>query len=80
MNTHDKILPLILETYGNGSMPRALAAHLAPKIDEFEPGDPDIYGELEQQRQRMIMETCWIWFSGGTTAEDLAGQIEEALR
>lgn len=69
--THNVIEPIILRTYGDNGMSRALVVHLAAKIND---GDYDSRG-----REHMIMHICWDWFSGGTTAEAVAGEIEAQL-
>lgn len=68
--------PVIRKTYGKGGMAEALAKHLAEKIDAWPGGQPR-YGA--ESREDMIRLTCWDWFSGGTTAEGVARQIEERL-
>lgn len=74
--TLSTVLPIVTRFYGNASMPRALAAHLAEKIDAYTP-KPDALED--EDRERMVMLTCWNWFSGGTTAQSVARRIEEAL-
>lgn len=66
-----KVAPIIRETYGDTSMSRALTTCLVGKIDR---GDFDSRG-----REHNVMLECWMWFSGGTTAERVAQRIEEAL-
>lgn len=74
MSTLDVVLPIIESTYGRGSMPKALAEHLAEKIDAHSPSERYHYS-----RETMIRDTCWNWFSGGSTAEHVAERIEAAL-
>lgn len=69
--TRQIVGPIIVRTYGSGSMVDALTNHLVEKIDA---GDFDSRG-----REYMIMRVCWDWFSGGGTAENVARKIEEAL-
>lgn len=75
----EKILPPLESVYGRGSMVTALAEHLVDKIDQFELGDPYIYGEVDKQLNDMIMQTIWNWFPGGGTAQIAADKVEEAL-
>lgn len=77
MSTEDTIRPILTKTYGDGSMPRALATHLAEKIDAWPDSGQPTYGA--ETREDMIRLTCWDWFSGGGTAEGVARQIEAAL-
>jgi hypothetical protein len=73
-NTRDRIKPAIVRTYGASPMAHSLAAHLADRIDTWEPRYPD------ETRENMIRETCWNWFSGGSTATIAARRVEEALK
>lgn len=73
-NVHCAIGPTITKTYGDNGMSRALVAHLAEKIASFVPRDED------DHRRDMIRETCWNWFSGGSTAAYVADKIEAALK
>lgn len=73
LDTLKLILPIIEKTYGRGSMPRALAAHLAEKVEAWDGSDE------HRSREDMIRLTCWDWFSGGTTAASAARKVEEAL-
>lgn len=78
MTTADVIRPILVETYGDGSMVHSLADHLAEKIDAWpEKIQPNYYAST---REDMILRTCWDWMSGGTTAEAVAAEIEDALR
>jgi hypothetical protein len=72
MTTEEIIRPIITATYGDWSMSYALATDLASKIDagSYEAG----------RREDMVQMTCWNWFSGGTTAEHVAEEIEQALQ
>ena len=63
------ISPILHSTYGKGGMVADFADHLAQKIDAYDGTD----------RERMILDMCWNWFSGGTTAASVARKIEEAL-
>lgn len=74
--TEDLIRSLVVKTYGGGSMPLALSVELARKIDNYEPRTDDLEDE---DRERMIRDTCWNWFSGGGTANSLAAKIEALL-
>lgn len=74
--TLDRILPILRSIYGKGSMVDSLGEHLAEKIDTYAP-KPDDYED--EDRERMIMLTCWNWFSGGSTAHIVAAKIEAAL-
>ena len=65
----DTLRPIIERTYGKSPMAQALADHLAVKIMDYDGDD----------RQRMILMTCWDWFSGGSTAEFVAERIEAEL-
>lgn len=78
-STLDTILPILTDTYGEGGMVRALAEHLSVKIDRWDSPNPvqPTYGARD--REDMVRQTCWDWFSGGTTAEGVARRIEEAL-
>jgi type IV pilus biogenesis protein CpaD/CtpE len=73
MNTLEVVQPIIVDTYGKGSMTIALAEHVANEIDTFEPQYPD------DTREDMIRLTCWNWMTGGSTAEIVARKIEAAL-
>lgn len=73
MNTLEVVRPIIVDTYGKGSMTIALAEHVANKINTFQPRYPD------ETREDMICETCWNWMAGGNTAENVARKIEAAL-
>ncbi len=82
MSTADIIRPIVNRTYGDNGMSRALAIYLADKIDTFDPvldlcRDGSIYGV---GREHMIMQVCWNWFPGGTTAKNVAERIELALK
>lgn len=66
----ERIAPILAKTYGDSPMCDGLADHLAEHLLAFAPGE---------KRRRMVMNICWDWFSGGTTAEFVAGEIEEAL-
>ncbi len=67
------VQPIVVSTYGKGSMVTSLAARLAEKIDAFEQHTD------RDTRERMIWETCWNWMPGGTTAQSVATKIEAAL-
>lgn len=69
--TRDVIAPILHDTYGEHAMVRALADSLAKRLDA---GDWDSRG-----REHMVVQTCWMWFSGGSTAESVGRRIEEAL-
>lgn len=71
-DTHDRIAPILTSTYGDNGMARALAHHLAGKIDA---GDFDWRG-----REHGVMQICWMWFPGGGTAQNVARKIEEGIR
>lgn len=73
MSTYARIGPIILRTYGGGSIHLALAEHLANKIDAYLPN------QHPGTREGMIRGMCWYWFSGCTTAESVAKEIEAAL-
>ena len=75
-STREIVTSIIRETYGRSDMADALARHLAEKIDSFVGEDN---GRPVRSREDMIWRTCWDWFSGGTTAENVARKIEEAL-
>lgn len=68
---YNKIAPIITETYGDGAYARDLAYHLDALI---EAGEFDYRG-----REHGIMQTCWMWFSGGDTAASVARKIEAVL-
>lgn len=68
-STTERISPIIFSTYGDSPMPRALVQDLAEKIDAYDGND----------RERMVMLTCWNWFAGGDTAASAAARIEDAL-
>lgn len=72
------IRPILGETYGDGSMVDALAIDLSERIERWNdhPSQPSYE---DRTREDMIFQTCWNWFSGGSTAESVAKQIEEAL-
>jgi hypothetical protein len=72
--TRDVIAPILRDTYGKGSMVESLADHLAQKIDAHD-GSQRYSGS----REDMVFRTCWDWFSGGSTAEAVAEEIEAAL-
>lgn len=74
--TREIIAPILRETYGKGRMVDSLADHLAQKIDAWPDAKPR-FGV--RNREDMICMTCWDWFSGGTTAESIAKEIETAL-
>lgn len=73
MSTQERIEPIIRRTYGGNAMAERLAHYLVELIEAWEPD------ELET-REDMIRDTCWNWFAGGSTAELVARQIEEALK
>lgn len=64
-----RVRPIVLETYGRSGMATALVGHLAERIAAYEGDD----------RERMVRDVCWNWFSGGTTAEGVARRIEASL-
>lgn len=61
---------IIISTYGNGSMPHALADYIEEELQNL-PASVD--------RETWLRNVCWNWFSGGTTAEGVAARIEAAL-
>lgn len=64
--------PIIYETYGKGTMITSLVNILAKGI---------ISGDYHYRtREDFILHTCWNFMTGGTTAEYVAKQIEQALR
>lgn len=77
------IRPIIIRTYGESEMSRALSERLAGRIaagahewaDQHEPPSADNRSE----RERMVAMICWDWMSGGATATAVAKQIEAAL-
>ena len=66
--------PILVATYGDNGMTRALIVHLADLIDRG--GRP--YGAT-REREYTVMRTCWDWFPGGGTAEGVARRIEGVL-
>ena len=71
MTTLETIHPILIETYGDSPMVYSLAQHLAHKID---------VDEWDTRGRRFgIMTVCWMWFSGGGTANSVADRIERAL-
>lgn len=72
--TEDVIRPIILQTYGDNGVTRAMVVHLAERIDNYD-GHYDERGG----REHMVMRVCWDWMTGGTTAESVARKIEDAL-
>jgi hypothetical protein len=72
--TERTIAPILVQTYGDNATTYALALHLAEKIDSYAGEDDDRGG-----RERMICGVCWDWMTGGSTAEAVAREIEEAL-
>lgn len=68
----DRILPVVIEIYGDSSMTLALVEDLSAKITKW---TDDRY----RTREDMIFQTCWNWFSGGSTAEYAAREIEAVL-
>lgn len=66
-----KIAPIICATYGDTDYARSLAENLAARIDARK---WDSRG-----REYMVMLACWDWFSGGTTADNVARRIEAVL-
>lgn len=77
--TAELIAPFLYQTYGEGGYIRSLVQHLAGRIESFQPRDPAYHGDVETQREKMIMHVCWDWQSGGSTAESVARRIEAAL-
>ncbi len=71
----DTIQPIIYTTYGKSEMVDALIKYLASRIRDYEPCKND---DLDS-RERMIRMVCWDWMPGGTTAANVAKQIEAAL-
>jgi hypothetical protein len=71
MTTLEIIQPILFKTYGEGDWTKALSVELANRIDNKK--------EDYRGRQHMIMMCCWDWMTGGTTAESVAEEIEEAL-
>jgi hypothetical protein len=72
MGAEPIITPILVATYGKGSMVHSLAEHLAHRIDT---DDYDGRG-----RKHMVTMECWNWFPGGGTAEGTAAKIEAALK
>ena len=70
MTTDEAVRPVIIDRYGDGSMPHALADHLVQAIEQ--------QADLDD-RERMIMHFCWNWFAGGDTAASAAAEIEARL-
>lgn len=68
------IAPILVDTYGTGGMVGALIAHLAHAIDTYA-GEEDERGG----REYMVMRVCWDWMTGGSTADAVAREIEDAL-
>ena len=73
MSTAEKIRPIIESTYGKGPLAQELIEYLEKQIDNFTPRYED------DSREDMVMQTCWTWMTGGTTAEAVAKEIEAAL-
>ena len=63
------IAPIITSTYGQGSMAHDLIDHLTEKIADYE--GPNL--------SQMILNTCWNWFPGGSTAAAVTARIEDVL-
>lgn len=79
-NTLATIKPILIKTYGFGSMTLALADHLAKSITNKSITNYTPRWEGQgSNREGMIRETCWNWMTGGTTAEHVARDIEAAL-
>jgi hypothetical protein len=72
-STLDAVSPIIARIYGTDETAAALALQLVERIDAWEPRFPN------ETRENMIRETCWMWFSGGSTAAIAARDIEAAL-
>lgn len=66
------IQPIIFEVYGETAMSRALAQHLAERIEAGETGGG-------YSREDSIRNIVWDWMTGGDTAAYVAGLIERAL-
>lgn len=69
----ETIRPFIEETYGDSPMSRGLTRHLAERIQEHPNGQHGL------GREEMIRMICWDWMTGGSTAESVAADIEDAL-
>jgi hypothetical protein len=77
-NTASIIAPIVIDTYGDNVMAAALVERLAEKIDTWPDSPQPRYGS--RTREDMVRLTCWDWFSGGSTAECVAEDIEAALQ
>jgi len=65
----ERITTILQDTYGKSAMTNALAVVLA--------NDIPTYGE---DRERQVRDACWTFFSGGSTAEYVAHEIEHVLK
>ncbi len=77
MDTTATIRPIIEDTYGKDALSDTLIKSLVHKIETFEAEDHDSY--YGRSRENIVRETCWLFFSGGSTAASVARHIEEAL-
>jgi hypothetical protein len=66
---NDIVTTIIINVYGRNTMAKSLAYDLIEKMPGWDKDD----------REHQIMQTCWNWFSGGSTAEAVAYKIEMAL-
>lgn len=71
MDTMERILPTLEQTYGESIWTNSLAEELAKRIDA---DDWDSRG-----REHGITMICWNWMTGGTTAASVAADIEAVL-
>jgi hypothetical protein len=76
-NTASIIAPIVTKTYGDTDMATALVENLAEKIDDWPRRRKH---HSFRDREDMVRMTCWDWFSGGSTAECVAEDIEAALQ
>lgn len=68
------IQPIIFDVYGDTAMARALAEHLAERVE-----NTDWRKETSYSREDSIRNVCWDWMTGGDTAQYVANRIEAAL-
>lgn len=73
MQTKEIITPYIEEAYGRSEFSERLINLLVNKIDNFK----SRYNG--HTRQKMILDTCWLFYAGGTTADSVARKINDAL-
>lgn len=69
------ISEILKDTYGKNPMTRELTVVLTQKIADWDSEDDGYY----LNREDMIRQTVWDWFSGGETAAHVARQIEGTL-